>query len=355
MIAGLEAAGTGYQPNDGECRQARRTGHVAVEKRTQSAEQRLERVLALQDLLFAVSRDIGPALELQPVLETVLRAMRKLVDFRGGSICLVEDGMIHLAASDPPVTAEIGEARLPVGRGLAGAVVETGQRLYIPDIDADDRVIPVMRRAGSNAGMTSYAAVPLICLGETIGLLQIDSGELDAFNADDLDLLQGLGTQVAGAIESARRFEAVVKLDELKSDFLARVSHELRTPIAIISGFVESLMDEERPLSARVRKVFVGRIHQTTRRLRYLVEELLTLTSIESGLSPTTLIDTQLTQAVATLTESSRRNPRSSSRTTYSCARTRSCSGAFSRPWSTTPRSTVARRSASRRGARAPR
>ena len=46
--------------------------------------ERLSRLLGLQTLLAHISREIGPALELQPVLEAVLRAMRSL-NFQGYS------------------------------------------------------------------------------------------------------------------------------------------------------------------------------------------------------------------------------------------------------------------------------
>src|SRR5436190_5190777 len=81
--------------------------------------ERLSRLLGLQTLLAHVAREIGPALELQPVLHAVLGAMRSLMDFRGGSILLVEEGEVYVAASDPPVSPEVAELRLPVGHGLA--------------------------------------------------------------------------------------------------------------------------------------------------------------------------------------------------------------------------------------------
>src|SRR5205807_2822006 len=80
--------------------------------------ERLSRLLGLQTLLAHVAREIGPALEVQAVLQAVLGAMRSLMDFRGGSILLVQDGQVYVAASDPPVSPEVAEARVPVGQGL---------------------------------------------------------------------------------------------------------------------------------------------------------------------------------------------------------------------------------------------
>jgi signal transduction histidine kinase len=254
-----------------------------MRRREASAEERLERLLELQALLARVAREIGPALELQPVLSSVLRAMRSLVDFRGGSIQLVDAGLISIAAADPPVSDDVAAARLPVRSGLGGEVVSTGASVYSRDVQTDERVPEELRRLGSNAEMHSYLAVPLVCLGRVIGLMQIDSAEVDAFDADDLHLLEGLATQVAGAIASARHNEQVMDLERLKSDFLARVSHELRTPLTIASGFVATLQSYDDRLDPRQRAQMLKRIQSATDRLEALVDELLTVTQFEAG------------------------------------------------------------------------
>src|SRR5581483_11552380 len=153
-------------------------------------EERLEALLALQSLLARVARELGPATELQAVLAIVLRAMRSLVDFRGGSVCLVEDRMIRIAAADPPVSPEVAAAWLPVGTGLAGITVASGQPQYSPDLDADERVDQDLRRLGSNATIKSFLAVPLVCLGWVTGVLEVDSEDVDAFDEDDLAVLE---------------------------------------------------------------------------------------------------------------------------------------------------------------------
>jgi signal transduction histidine kinase len=251
--------------------------------RTESAQERLERLLALQALLARVTRELGPATDLQAVLATVLQAMRSLVAFRGGSVCLVDNGEIRIAAADPNPSAEVLAARLPVGEGLAGRVVATGEPVYSPDLDGDDRGDPALRGLGSNAAMRSFLGVPLICLGWVIGLIQVDSEDPDAFDQDDLAVLEGLATQVAGAIESARRYEHVVELERLKADFMARVSHELRTPLTIISGFATTLMAHDARLEPPQRREMLERIDGAAERLETLIDELLTVTAFEAG------------------------------------------------------------------------
>ena len=253
-----------------------------IRQRPATAEQRLEAVVALQSLLAGVSREIGPALELGPVLSTVLRAMRSLVDFRGGTIQLIEDGRVSVAAADPPVSADVAKASMPVGKGLSGLAAANGRTIHSGDLDTDTRVDPELRALGSNAGMKSYLAVPLVCLGRVIGLLQIDSEETDAFDKEDVAVLEGLAVQVAGAIESARHYEQIIELEQLKGDFLGRVSHELRTPLTIIGGFIDTLLNFGGELDERQRTHMLERVQGAATRLDRLIEELLTVTHLEA-------------------------------------------------------------------------
>lgn len=170
--------------------------------------------------------------------------------------------------------------------------------MYSPDVQQDPRVDPALRTVGTNATMRSYLGVPLVCLRRVIGLLQVDSEEVDAFDEDDLRVLEGLAAQVAGAIESARRYEAVLELERLKSDFIARVSHELRTPLTIIAGFTDTLLAKATGLTPEQR-MWVERIKAADERLWRLVEELLTVSSLEAGMTQARPVDVEVAALAA--------------------------------------------------------
>ena len=235
--------------------------------------------------MASVAREIGPALELERVLQIVLGAMRSLLDFNGGSVCLIDDHGLYIAASDPSanVSPDAVATHLPIGQGIAGRAVQHGVTTYSPDVRTDVRSDQKVRTTGSNARIVSYLAVPLVVLSEVIGVIQVDSDDVDAFDKDDQLLLEGLATQVAGAIESARRFEKVAELEVLKSDFIARVSHELRTPITIMSGFVSTLLAHHDELDASARRQMLERVDVATSRLSGLIDELLMLSKLEAG------------------------------------------------------------------------
>ena len=267
---------------------------MPTRQRPRNAEERLARLIEVQGLLGRVSREIGPAVDLDAVLTTVIQAMRSLVEFKGATIQLVDEGGVFVAAADPPITDDVRAARVPVGSGLSGRVVSSGRSVYSPDLLLDDRVDPKLRRMGSNATTRSYLAVPLLVGGSAIGALQVDSVDVAAFDDDDVALLEGLATQVAGAIESARRHEQVMELERMKSDFIARISHELRTPLTVMGGFTDTLLIHGDRLEREQQREVLERIRGSVGRLTTLIEELLTVSSLEAGVTRARPEDTDL-------------------------------------------------------------
>ncbi len=71
-------------------------------------------------------------------------------------------------------------------------------------------------------------------------------------------------------------------LEVMRRDFVANVSHELRTPLTIIKGFAETLAEDNSTLSAEDRIRFLNKIINNAQRLHLLVEDLLTLSHLES-------------------------------------------------------------------------
>lgn len=71
------------------------------------------------------------------------------------------------------------------------------------------------------------------------------------------------------------------RLEAVRRDFVANVSHELRTPLTVITGFVETLQDDDLPPD--LRRKFLGMAEGNVRRMQRIVDDLLDLSRIESG------------------------------------------------------------------------
>ncbi len=72
------------------------------------------------------------------------------------------------------------------------------------------------------------------------------------------------------------------RLERTREEFVANVSHELRTPLSLIKGYVETLLDGAKD-NPEVAGKFLQTIDRNAERLRLLIEDLLTISELESG------------------------------------------------------------------------
>jgi len=90
--------------------------------------------------------------------------------------------------------------------------------------------------------------------------------------------------------DQARRGTVVVfhdltrlkKLERNREEFVANVSHELRTPLSLIKGYTETLLDGAKD-NPEVALKFLQTIDRNAERLKLLIEDLLTISELESG------------------------------------------------------------------------
>ncbi|MGB0371490.1 MAG: sensor histidine kinase [Opitutales bacterium] len=73
------------------------------------------------------------------------------------------------------------------------------------------------------------------------------------------------------------------QLEKMRKEFVANVSHELRTPLTVIKGYSDTLVDDHDQLDAEARGRFLDKIQKSVERLRVLIEDLLTLSRLESN------------------------------------------------------------------------
>lgn len=72
------------------------------------------------------------------------------------------------------------------------------------------------------------------------------------------------------------------QLERTREEFVANVSHELRTPLSLIKGYVETLLDGAKD-NPEVATKFLQTIQRNSERLKFLIEDLLTISELESG------------------------------------------------------------------------
>ena len=110
---------------------------------------------------------------------------------------------------------------------------------------------------------------------------------IKGLDSEDRDMV--LKATVAGAPTEKRNLrlstDALTRLKQLESarkEFVANVSHELRTPLSLIKGYVETLLDGAKD-NPEVAAKFLQTIERNADRLKLLIEDLLTISELESG------------------------------------------------------------------------
>jgi len=89
--------------------------------------------------------------------------------------------------------------------------------------------------------------------------------------------------QVCGTVAVLHDITREKEISQMKSDFVSHVSHELKTPLATITAYSEMLCDSEGDDEQR-RKEFYSVIRDQAKRLSRLIEGVLNISRVESGL-----------------------------------------------------------------------
>jgi PAS domain S-box-containing protein len=132
--------------------------------------------------------------------------------------------------------------------------------------------------------------VPMTVGEKLIGVLDLQSDEVDHFTAEDMQIQKTLAAQTAVAIQNAFQYSQQVstadklrQVDQLKSEFLASMSHELRTPLNSIIGFADVLLEGlDGDLNKRMEED-VQLIRDSGAHLRALIGDILDMSKIEAG------------------------------------------------------------------------
>jgi GAF domain-containing protein len=155
-------------------------------------------------LLIEGAKEVTGCEDLDQVLEHAFLALGRCVSFTGGAMLLVDNDEVRIAAAMPPPTPEALAGRIPLGQGVSGTIALTGEPRYLPDITIASTVT-ARRRKYASGGVRSWYGVPLISEGRPIGVLQIDSTEVDAFDEADRLAVLSFAPVVALAVACAQQ------------------------------------------------------------------------------------------------------------------------------------------------------
>ncbi|HKY55748.1 MAG TPA: GAF domain-containing protein, partial [Anaerolineales bacterium] len=101
--------------------------------------------------------------------------------------------------------------------GLTWEVISGRRMIYLPDVEDPQTQLKHKIVIVRDAGIRSYVGIPLMWQDRVIGVMSVQSRQSDAYNTDQLRLLETLAAQVASTLEKARLLEQLQKeLEERK-------------------------------------------------------------------------------------------------------------------------------------------
>jgi signal transduction histidine kinase len=158
-------------------------------------------------VISEVGRRTTSILSIDELLEEIVFLIQDSFNYDIVEIGLVEgEELVFNAGVDQGSGSPFPGFRVRVGEeGITGRVAATGEPLLVPDVSQDPRFLQF---TDTGTETRSELAVPIKAKDKIIGVLNVQSAHLDAFDESDLAVMRALADQAATAIENARLFEA---------------------------------------------------------------------------------------------------------------------------------------------------
>lgn len=170
-------------------------------------------------LLLDITKTISQTLDLDEVLNLVMDTLGSLVPYDAAGIYLIDRG------NDPnnpyvfrskvirgyQISFELIEPRLKMGEGFLGTVAQSGRPIISGNVTADPRYFAARELTRSEM------LAPIISNDRVIGVFDLESDQLNAYDEKDLEILQLLTSQTAIIIEKVRLHEEVVEKKRIEA------------------------------------------------------------------------------------------------------------------------------------------
>jgi len=247
---------------------------------------RQENVFRETTYLYQLAQEALKTKSEKALLEFILTRMVKSLNADAGSVFIVIPGQCRLVPM--AVYGDFSkdkESEMKVGEKIAGWVADKRTPLLIQDgLESFEQ----FKKLISRPEIVSAVVSPIVNQGMLLGVVCLNRFKYQTnyvFTDHDLESVQVFVFHTALIITAMRNQLAAIELDNLKTEFLANVSHELRTPLMAISGAMELLMVFAKALIDNEKgRMFLDMISRNIERMRYLVNDLLDFSRMETGI-----------------------------------------------------------------------
>ena len=214
---------------------------ITERKKAERAIQRqLQELSAIQRVAETGTKEINE----DEIIEVTTQVLADILPADMHGILLLDEEkkefIVH--SSHRNIPPEYQSTRIPIGKGIINEVYRTGETQYYPDVREVPHYMEIL------PDTRSELCVPIKSKDSFLGVFNIESTEVDAYDQDDKRFLLTLAGQLATSIERARLFETTQKqLNRLRSlrniDTAIISSFDLQVSLNIILSHITSLLE----------------------------------------------------------------------------------------------------------------
>ncbi|MDQ1408519.1 MAG: phosphoserine phosphatase RsbU/P, partial [Acidobacteriaceae bacterium] len=158
-------------------------------------------------LLNEVGRETSSILDVEELLRRAAEQIKRVIDYQILSLMLYDEKQkVFRHRIDVKHGQHVqGKLRVAVSEGIVGAAATLKAPVRVPDVSSDPRYLMV------NPETRSELAIPMIHKGQVIGVLDLESPQLNYFTEDHVQTLSILAANLAVSLENARLYEKLAR------------------------------------------------------------------------------------------------------------------------------------------------
>lgn len=281
-----------------------RTGYIRVSMPLTSIDEKVDRVrdqtLMVTVLLTALFLLIGlyftrkivlPMLQMTSASRSMAAGefSLRIPEDRQDELGQLAQALNQLAAGTEEKMLEVSARRnelAAVLQGMTEGVVALGRASQVIHMnDAACRILQISAEAAQDQSFASLHSHDdlnqLVKQGWsslTSGFQSVQLGDLSV----EVSVLIPVDQAPTGMLLVIKDVSELLRLERVRTDFVANASHELKTPISALRGFIDTLADDE-SMPSEIRTSFLNRSQQQVLRLGAIVQDLMQLSRLEAG------------------------------------------------------------------------
>ncbi len=184
---------------------AARAAVVIANTRLIEEEVKTKKELAMLNL---IADRLTKSLDVDKICENVTRSIRQHFPFFNVAVYMEQAGELSLKKRSRGYGEDVrGERKIPLGLGVIGRVAKTGKMILVNDVKKSK----LYRRYSRKSLSKSEVAIPLKITQKTIGVLNIESNELNAFDDNSVRILELIADRLGVALYNARLYEEAME------------------------------------------------------------------------------------------------------------------------------------------------